>query len=447
MSKVKYIKPVSAIATSLHSITGYDAINAFNPYLSLIGSYRYTSWSSNSAIGIGQKLNAAYSEPGILKRLVINNSHNEGITKYGIKDVILYGTNVEAAYLNTVYANTDDLTELHSFTLREHISSDVADPEEIALPVITQPFKYYIFRIVNGYDVEFRIVRQVDMYFENYESVIYKKINEHFEESLGDYVKVAGVQQESQENYIKLDGRWRDKPFVGIEGILPKYVNGQNLKITSGIISVSGKSSITFNGITKHIDTAWAEGSAAGSMLDAAPVANHYVNIFLIEKATGELDVATATSDFPVFPAGWNQKVYLGFINRTAAILPFTFKEIGEEEIEMSLNTAYSIVTWGTGATTNDYYANFDLSWVAPWSKLLTATTALGGSCVTSGATSCTWSYQRYLNQDGNLSQATAEWKTNSNSLFKGHLHVNHLSCSSMSLYCNASKFKMRREV
>ena len=211
---IEYVQPESAVATSQYD-TSRTPPMAFDPSRPLTGSSQLNQWYTSNNTS-SNKINVAFAEDIILKKLIINNAWDTSGPAgsqgaFGMKDIILYGTNSETAYLNTVYTNLDDLTELLSFTLPLHIESDVSDPQEVLLNDNILDFKYYVFRCDN-WKGTYLGIRQIDMYFvkRTIGGTSYIKKAGHWEESITDYVRVGGtpIWRPAEYSYIKVNGAW-----------------------------------------------------------------------------------------------------------------------------------------------------------------------------------------------------------------------------------------------
>lgn len=183
---VGYEFPSRVIATGHYD--SYAPAHAFEPQgpgNEAAAAYVWLN-GSNPAINSNQKLNADYTTSKLLSKLIIRQYGavgSEVVNVRGSKDCIVYGTNSEAAYLNVTYANTVDLTEIASFQIAKFTDGT---PQEIALPVLTTEYRYYVFRIANNWgDAGHIALCQIDMYFEK------------------------EPWQPSQQNYIKLAGKWQ----------------------------------------------------------------------------------------------------------------------------------------------------------------------------------------------------------------------------------------------
>lgn len=153
----KYVRPTLVGASSWQAVT--NIIFAFDPATSLIGGYSNAQWLAAYRVK-NTPVHITFDQLLVLKRLVINNAHESGgQTNKGAKDCVLYGS------LTSV---STDLVELHSFQLRQHITVNTSDPQEIDLPIITTPYKYYKLQVLNNWgQVDWMGIRQIDMYFED----------------------------------------------------------------------------------------------------------------------------------------------------------------------------------------------------------------------------------------------------------------------------------------
>ena len=164
------IYPSPIDATTVKATSYYDASSqphfGADPSVSLIGGYANNSWYAGATAN--QKFNIAYTEEFKITEIRLNNSHhNGGYTTRGIKDFVIYGTNAVVAFNNTTFSNTDNLTVIGSYSAREHVSSNVADTEIIAVNA-SEAFQYYILRIVDNHgDGSLMGIRHIELWGSN----------------------------------------------------------------------------------------------------------------------------------------------------------------------------------------------------------------------------------------------------------------------------------------
>jgi hypothetical protein len=166
----EYLPPViypSPIDTTTVKATNranpdYEPWFATDPALSLIGSASGTSWYDD-ANGVYAKFAVDLGGQVVLDRLLINNLHWSGAyTDEGVKSFDLFGTNSFDAFFNvTDYADETDLTLIGSYTILEHVASDVED-EQVVSVNDTGSYRYFVLKTTAGYAVDFIGFRQIE---------------------------------------------------------------------------------------------------------------------------------------------------------------------------------------------------------------------------------------------------------------------------------------------
>lgn len=143
-------------ATS-EEIAPWEAFTATNPSTSLTGVSYGNEWATVDLWPDPpdpQKFNVDLGEAKVVNTVRINNSHYEGgSVDYGIKTTRIYGTNSAAAFANTTYADTTDLTLLSAdpITVAAHVLADQADYQYFSFPNTTA-YRYYVVRIADNHD-------------------------------------------------------------------------------------------------------------------------------------------------------------------------------------------------------------------------------------------------------------------------------------------------------
>ncbi len=143
--------------TTCKASSAYDnAWDVYDPALSLVGGWTTNDWMN----GVGEgndypyKLNVDLGSAKIVRRLYYENLHNSGgLTSAGANAVRIYGTNSAAAFASTIVTDTNNLTLLHSFSMVEHVASNVPDPQ---YELITNDvaYRYYILFLDSGHSTD-----------------------------------------------------------------------------------------------------------------------------------------------------------------------------------------------------------------------------------------------------------------------------------------------------
>lgn len=168
----QYPSPIDATTVKANNYFSEDYLPHFaiDPAISLTGSTVGTAWQT--ALHTYRRFSVDLGAGKIIKRVYIENFHHSGgVTVRGIKNVLLYGSNVQAAFDSTDYSDLTDLTEIGSFQVDVHVSSDVSDPQYFLLDNGAE-FRYYVFRIADSWDTSYMGVRHVELQTEDVEDPI-----------------------------------------------------------------------------------------------------------------------------------------------------------------------------------------------------------------------------------------------------------------------------------
>lgn len=143
---------VTCKATSVEA-SFYEAYRAVDPALPVTGSWATGAWCAAPNQYTNQKFNIDYGTAKIATRMLLENAHSDGINgQIGIKDFSIYGTNSITAFNNVTYADTTDLTLLGTFIARQHISSNISDPQYFYFNN-NVGYRYYVLRIANNWQM------------------------------------------------------------------------------------------------------------------------------------------------------------------------------------------------------------------------------------------------------------------------------------------------------
>jgi len=141
--------------------------NATNPSTSLTGAAGNAAWKSAFFQVTNQCFHIKLSEAAVIARIYYENYHSSGAnTNYGVKNFSFWGSNTEADFLDTAYANDGTWVELtadlSASQFDEHAAADAADPKYITSSNVTN-YLYYRFKIADnwGYAANMAIRRLV----------------------------------------------------------------------------------------------------------------------------------------------------------------------------------------------------------------------------------------------------------------------------------------------
>lgn len=131
--------------------TGKKPWYSGNPASPLTGAFTNAAWLMNSVSYLAKFI--VYLGVGnaqAVSKIVMDNFHSAGAsTELGVKDVKLFGSNDP----NCVYATYTDETNLDllcTFTLNQHVASDIVDPQPFTFSNSTA-YLYYVFKIITVY--------------------------------------------------------------------------------------------------------------------------------------------------------------------------------------------------------------------------------------------------------------------------------------------------------
>jgi len=139
-----------ALATS--ETAGYEAFEAVNRSNLVVAGAVNGAWLSASSSNANQKFNVDLGSAKIIKKLALDNYINgtSTDTDIGIQNFLVYGTNNSAAFNNTTYANTADLTLLGTFAATEHIAIQNSDVQVFDL-TNSVAYRYYVVRVADNH--------------------------------------------------------------------------------------------------------------------------------------------------------------------------------------------------------------------------------------------------------------------------------------------------------
>lgn len=120
---------ITCYATSIFS-SSYDAANAFITSLSKTDGYGNNEWLTSSSVP--QRLNCVFNTPQTFDKVVINNSHDDGMPKGGIKTFVLSISDLAETEVNPSVEITT-ATEIFSSEAAVHVTSNVIDDQVFAI--------------------------------------------------------------------------------------------------------------------------------------------------------------------------------------------------------------------------------------------------------------------------------------------------------------------------
>ena len=127
----------------------YVAHMAFNPALSLTGSFANNQWLMNYAVT--SRLHCDLGESRVVNSLLLHNSHSSGTnTTDGCKLVELWGTDSATEFANVSGGLIVDGTLIKRFLVAEHVATDTADPQTFTLNNDTG-YRYYVLLFLTYY--------------------------------------------------------------------------------------------------------------------------------------------------------------------------------------------------------------------------------------------------------------------------------------------------------
>jgi len=155
-----YVKATSTLAGD------YYPYNATNPAKSVIDGPSGNQWSAQSG-GVTQKFNVDLGESLVIKRLYLENAHENGAyTTYGVRDILVYGTDSATAFSNVDYDTTTDLTLIATLTVAQHVATNTANPQYFLLTNSTA-YRYMVMRVVTNYGGLMSAIRRIEYQVED----------------------------------------------------------------------------------------------------------------------------------------------------------------------------------------------------------------------------------------------------------------------------------------
>jgi len=137
-------------ATSYNTSVGYPYF-ATDPAKPLTGT-GLVNWQTDYPDNTDQKFNIDLGAAYVIVRVYLENYHFNGLyPDRGVNNFTVHGTNSAAAFANTTYATTTDLTLLGTFQADEHSASDSSDPQYFDLSSNTTAYRYYVIRVSDNH--------------------------------------------------------------------------------------------------------------------------------------------------------------------------------------------------------------------------------------------------------------------------------------------------------
>ena len=106
----------------------------FDTSASLVGTISQTSWISGTGLDTNMRLWVKFVTPIVFDSIIINNYHDAGgLTTAGINNAVLTTTEDTSDPSDAYNAAITGGVPIYNGVFREHIASDVADPETLTL--------------------------------------------------------------------------------------------------------------------------------------------------------------------------------------------------------------------------------------------------------------------------------------------------------------------------
>jgi len=148
-----YVKATSSLGGD------YYPYNATNPAKSVVDGPAGNQWYAGSAVT--RKFNIDLGESLVIKRLYLENAHESGLyTIYGVREILVYGTNSADAFANVDYATTTDLVLIATLEAAQHVAANSADPQYFLLTNSTA-YRYMVVRIATNWGATFSAIRRI----------------------------------------------------------------------------------------------------------------------------------------------------------------------------------------------------------------------------------------------------------------------------------------------
>lgn len=156
-------------------------------------------------------------------------------------------------------------------------------------------------------------------------TLYYKHPTKHTYVGTTPYVKDGGKWKQATNICIKINGNWFCNFKTEYSCNLFHYDGPHTIKFDDGYISswvvdpTTNEPTIMkkfFPEYVKNVDQKFGVGNGKGSMLDSSAAGNHYINIWVVEGPSGEVDYMTQRRDSPSLPTGWSVIAYAGAIYR-----------------------------------------------------------------------------------------------------------------------------------
>jgi len=148
----------SAYVKATEESNGFAAYQATNPTTSLIGATGVVpgvAWMTNYGTVTNQSFHFQLSMAAAIARIYCENFHTLGAsTDRGVKNFTFWGSNTEADFLDTVYANdgtwVDITADLSASQFAQHAAANAADPQYITSSNVTS-YLYYRFKFADNW--------------------------------------------------------------------------------------------------------------------------------------------------------------------------------------------------------------------------------------------------------------------------------------------------------
>lgn len=265
-------------ATSQYS-TSYVPHFATDPSKPLTGSYSSNAWISVNGTYTNQRFHIDLGSSRIIDRIYYENLHNNGSSiQYGVKNFTLWGSNDASAFADTTYAtdtNWTEITGLSQTSFDQHVAANVADPKYITILGNVTAYRYYAFKIADGWTTTgFMGVRRLTLQY------------------AGGLVGLSGF-----------------SGYSGYSGI--RSIGGMGVTLTSETAAVTASTTVPKNTIyapyAMTISSVYAFLTTAGSTASTLDIHKNGTTIFSTRPTIDASEYTTATAAAAyAFAAGAN---------------------------------------------------------------------------------------------------------------------------------------------
>lgn len=288
----------SSVYPPAHSDTYVKATTKYNTYFwpyyatdpskSVIGPDTAGSWVSAVNAVTNQRFHIDLGSAKIIKRIYYENYHDSGDKTYqAVKNFTFWGSNTESAFLDLVYGNDANWTQLttSASVFDQHVAQNIADPKYITV-TNTTGYRYYALKFADGWGGAVIGVRRIELQIEEL-TVPSAPTNVSATDNLADKVTItwtAGV-GETGGHRVYRDG-------IDISGIVAHGTNTYD--------DITGIAGVTYSYTVKAInDAGLSEASVADNGIRIIIVTTNVENVIprLDEIILTPVELVIATDD------------------------------------------------------------------------------------------------------------------------------------------------------